>query len=90
MKNTLHIAAAGMAALLLTGCPTVSPEGAQLGARVNDAMAPTATVMYDQVVIIDKVLQNTKNGKIAMVYSAMQPGEHVSNSLAALQALKKG
>lgn len=31
-----------------------------------------------------------KNGKIAMVYSAMQPGEHVSNSLAALQALKKG
>ena len=66
MKNTLHIAAAGMAALLLTGCPTVSPEGAQLGARVNDAMAPTATVMYDQVVIIDKVLQNTKNGKIAI------------------------
>ena len=31
-----------------------------------------------------------KNGKIAMVYSAMQPNEHVSNSLAALQALKKG
>jgi peroxiredoxin len=31
-----------------------------------------------------------KNGKIAMVYNAMQPGEHVSNSLAALQTLKKG
>jgi peroxiredoxin Q/BCP len=30
------------------------------------------------------------SGKIAMVYSAMQPNEHVSNSLAALQALKKG
>ena len=30
------------------------------------------------------------NGKIAMVYSAMQPNEHVSNSLAALQSLKKG
>jgi peroxiredoxin Q/BCP len=30
------------------------------------------------------------SGKIAMVYSAMQPNEHVSNSLAALQTLKKG
>jgi peroxiredoxin len=31
-----------------------------------------------------------QNGKIAMVYSAMKPQEHISNSLAALQALKKG
>jgi peroxiredoxin Q/BCP len=30
------------------------------------------------------------NGKVAMVYSAMKPEEHVSNSLEALQALKKG
>jgi peroxiredoxin len=31
-----------------------------------------------------------RNGKIAMVYTAMQPNAHVSNSLAALKALKKG
>jgi peroxiredoxin Q/BCP len=31
-----------------------------------------------------------KNGKIAMAYSAMKPEEHISNSLAALEALKKG
>jgi peroxiredoxin Q/BCP len=31
-----------------------------------------------------------RNGKIAMVYTAMQPNEHVSNSLAALETLKKG
>jgi len=30
-----------------------------------------------------------KNGKIAMAYSAMKPEEHITNSLAALQALKK-
>jgi len=31
-----------------------------------------------------------RNGKIAMAYSAMKPEEHISNSLSALQALKKG
>ncbi|MBQ5947453.1 hypothetical protein [Massilia sp. ST3] len=66
MKNCINIAAAAMAAVLLTGCPSVSPEGAQMGVRVNDAMAPTARIMHDQVVIIDKVLQNQKNGKIAI------------------------
>ena len=30
------------------------------------------------------------NGKIVMAYSAMKPNEHISNSLAALEALKKG
>jgi peroxiredoxin len=30
------------------------------------------------------------NGKIVMAYSAMQPKEHISNSLAALGTLKKG
>ena len=30
------------------------------------------------------------NGKIVMAYSALQPGEHVNNSLAALKTLKKG
>jgi len=66
MNNTMKIAALGLGAVLLAGCQTPSQEGAQLGARVNDAMAPTATVMYDQVVIIDKVLQNSKTGKIAI------------------------
>jgi len=31
-----------------------------------------------------------KNGKIAMAYSAMKPEEHITNSLAALDGLKKG
>lgn len=31
-----------------------------------------------------------RDGKIVMVYSAMKPEEHVSNSLAALEALRKG
>jgi len=31
-----------------------------------------------------------KDSKIAMVYSAMKPDEHISNSLAAVEALKKG
>ena len=30
-----------------------------------------------------------RKGKIAMVYSAMQPGEHITKSLAAVEALKK-
>ena len=29
-----------------------------------------------------------KDGKIAMVYSAMKPEEHITNSLAAVEALK--
>jgi peroxiredoxin len=31
-----------------------------------------------------------RDGKIAMVYSAMKPEEHITNSLAAVEALKKG
>jgi len=31
-----------------------------------------------------------KDGRIAMAYSAMKPEEHISNSLAALEALQKG
>jgi hypothetical protein len=58
--------AGACALLLLVGCKTVSQEGAQMGVRVNDAAAPTARVMYDQVVILDKVLQNIKTGKIAV------------------------
>lgn len=51
---------------LLGACQTVSQEGAQMGVRVEDANSPTARIMYDQVVIIDKVLQNAKTGKIAI------------------------
>jgi len=32
----------------------------------------------------------SKAGKIVMAYSAMKPEEHISNSLAAVEALKKG
>jgi len=31
-----------------------------------------------------------KDGKVVMAYSAMKPEEHISNSLAAVEALKKG
>ena len=50
MNHIKTIIAAGC--LLLDGCQTVSPEGAQMGVRVEDANSPTARIMYDQVVII--------------------------------------
>jgi hypothetical protein len=58
--------ASAWALSLLAACQSPSPEGAQLGVRVDDAKAPTARVMYDQVVILDKSLQSTKAGKIAI------------------------
>lgn len=57
------------AALLLGGCqqaPIPSQEGAQFGLRVQDANAPNARIQYDQVVILDKSLQNSQNSKIAV------------------------
>ena len=63
MKKIVAFAAAS---LLLAGCPTPYQEGAQMGVRVNDANAPNARIQYDQVVIIDKVLQNSSKGKIAV------------------------
>jgi hypothetical protein len=65
MNHIKTIIAAGCV-MLLAGCQTVSQEGAQMGVRVEDANSPTARIMYDQVVIIDKVLQNAKTGKIAI------------------------
>ncbi|CAH0280893.1 hypothetical protein SRABI118_03773 [Massilia sp. Bi118] len=54
-------------ALPLAACQAPpSQEGAQLGVRVDDARAPTARVMYDQVVILDKSLQSATAGKIAI------------------------
>lgn len=64
MKQAL---AAAIVLMSLAACQTpVSEEGAQFGVRVNDARAPTARIMYDQVVILDKQLQNVRNGKIAV------------------------
>jgi hypothetical protein len=57
---------AALALPLLVACQTPSHEGAQLGVRVDDARAPTARVMYDQVVILDKTLQSANAGKIAI------------------------
>ncbi len=65
MNQLKTIIAAGCI-VLLAGCKTVSQEGAQMGVRVDDANSPTARIMYDQVVILDKVLQNAKTGKIAI------------------------
>lgn len=57
------IIAAGCIALL-AGCQ--AQEGAYMGVRVDDARQPNARIQYDQVVILDKVLQNGKTGKIAI------------------------
>lgn len=54
------------AAALLAGCQTPYQEGAQMGVRVNDQMAPNARIQFDQVVILDKALQNSRAGKIAV------------------------
>jgi hypothetical protein len=54
------------ALLLLAACQSPSPEGAQMGVRVNDAKAPNARIMFDQVVILDKALQSNEAGKIAI------------------------
>jgi hypothetical protein len=54
------------ALLLLAACQTPSQEGAQMGVRVNDANAPNARIMFDQVVILDKALQSNKAGKVAI------------------------
>jgi allantoicase len=57
---------AALALPLLAACQTPSQEGAQLGIRVDDARAPTARVIYDQVAILDKTLQSAKAGKLAI------------------------
>ena len=59
--------AAGLCALaMLAACQTPYQEGAQMGVRVQDQNAPNARIQYDQVVILDKQLQNSKAGKIAV------------------------
>jgi hypothetical protein len=60
------ITACVAAAALLAGCQAPYQEGAQMGLRVNDARAPNARIQFDQVVILDKTLQNSKSGKIAV------------------------
>ena len=60
------IIAAAWVLSLLAACQSPSPEGAQLAVRVDDARAPNARVMYDQVVILDKALQSAKAGKLAI------------------------
>lgn len=61
-----RIIASACALLLLSACQTPSQEGAQMGVRVNDVNAPNARIMFDQVVIIDKALQSSRAGKIAI------------------------
>lgn len=54
-------------ALLLAGC--VAPplaEGAKVARRVDDPIAPDARIHYDQVVILDRALQNDRTGKLAV------------------------
>lgn len=60
------VAAALASALLLSACQTPYQEGAQMGVRINDAAAPNARVQFDQVVVLDRALQNSSAGKIAV------------------------
>jgi len=48
-------------ACLLGACQTKFDEGAVVGQRVDDALAPNAMIHYDQVVILDKYLQSEKH-----------------------------
>jgi len=56
-----------VATALLAGC-VAQPlaEGAKVGRRVDDPIAPDARIHYDQVVILDRSLQNDRAGKIAV------------------------
>ncbi len=65
MNKTIRIGLAATAVMLVASCATVD-EGPQPGLRVNDANAPYATVQYDRVVIVDKSLQSSRGGKIAI------------------------
>jgi hypothetical protein len=58
--------AAVVALALLGACQTPYQEGARMGVRINDPLAPNARIQFDQVVILDKGLQNSKTGKIAV------------------------
>jgi hypothetical protein len=61
--STLLLCVAALAA----GCAQQPfTEGAQVARRVNDDLAPDARMRYDQVVILDRTLQNTKTGKLAV------------------------
>lgn len=65
MKSTLTSSSLCVL-MLLSACQTPYQEGAQLGARVNDALAANARIQFDQVAIRDKALQNGRDGKIAI------------------------
>lgn len=63
----MNFIAVGIASVvLLAGCQTPYQEGAQMGVRVNDQNAANARIQFDQVVILDRALQNSKSGKIAV------------------------
>lgn len=54
-------------AVLLAGCVTQPlAEGAKVARRVDDPIAPDARIQYDQVVILDRSLQNDRAGKLAV------------------------
>ena len=65
MKKSLIVLAA---AATLVGCGATIPleEGARQARRVEDSIAPDAKIHYDQVVILDRSLQGTKVGKLAV------------------------
>ena len=56
-----------VSAALLTGCATQPlPEGAKVARRVDDSIGPDARIHYDQVVFLDRSLQNDRTGKLAV------------------------
>jgi hypothetical protein len=66
MRNlSLLLLCAG--AVLLGGCAQQPlAEGAKVARRVDDRIAPDARIQYDQVVILDRSLQNDRAGKLAV------------------------
>lgn len=64
-KLSLLLLCAG--AMLLGACAQQPlAEGAKVARRVDDPIAPDARIQYDQVVILDRSLQNDRTGKLAV------------------------
>lgn len=66
MNKTPTLTALVLSALLAACAQQPFAEGAKRAQRVDDAAAPDARIHYDQVVILDRSLQGTRAGKIAV------------------------
>jgi hypothetical protein len=65
------VSAAALAAVTLTGCQSTTYEGAMVAQKIDSPFAPNATIHLNQVVILDRELQDipgsmNKAGKITL------------------------